>query len=145
MSEKRGLSSEAYGGVHGDNYIPYIPTSQVIPEMTAVSIILGCLFAIIFGAANTYLGLKIGMTIAAAIPGAILATGMLKGILKRNNILEANMIASMASMGESLAGGLLFIVPAVILFGSKLSLMTIVIVSILGGILGIFFVIPLRR
>ena len=119
MSEKKGLSSGAYGGVKGDDYIPYIPVEKAVPELTGVSIVIGCIFAILFGAANTYLGLKVGMTIAAAIPGAILATGLLKGIFRRNNILETNMIASMSSMGESLAGGLIFIIPAVIILAAN--------------------------
>lgn len=145
MSEKKGLSSGAYGGVKGDDYIPYIPVEKAVPELTGVSIVIGCIFAILFGAANTYLGLKVGMTIAAAIPGAILATGLLKGIFRRNNILETNMIASMSSMGESLAGGLIFIIPAVIIFGSKLTIGTVLLTSILGGLLGILFVVPIRR
>jgi putative OPT family oligopeptide transporter len=144
MTEKKGLSQEAYGG-KGEDYIPFVPLTQAMPELTAVSIILGVLVAALFGAANTYLGLKVGMTIAAGIPAAIVATGLLKGIFKRNNILETNMISAMASMGESLAGGLIFIVPAVILLGSKLSIMSIVVISLLGGILGIFFVTPLRK
>lgn len=145
MSEKKGLSHGAYGGIDGKDYVPYIPVTQAMPEMTAVSIIMGILFAVIFGAANTYLGLKVGMTIAAGIPAAILSTGILKGIFRRNNILESNMIAGMASMGESLAGGLIFIVPAVILLGSTLTIPTIILISILGGLLGILFVVPLRK
>ncbi|CCJ34246.1 OPT family oligopeptide transporter [Caloramator australicus] len=145
MAENKGLSAGAYGGVSGDDYVPYVPVSKAMPEMTVLSIFIGIIFAIVFGAANTYLGLKVGMTIAAGIPGAILATGILKGILKRNNILEANMIQAMASMGESLAGGLIFIIPAVIIFGDKLTIGTITVVAILGSLLGILFVVPLRR
>lgn len=145
MSEHKGLSHTAYGGIDGKDYVPYVPVNVAMPELTAVSILMGILFAIIFGAANTYLGLKVGMTIAAGIPAAILSTGILKGIFKRNNILESNMIQAMASMGESLAGGLIFIIPAVILLGSKLTITAIIIVSILGGLLGILFVVPLRK
>jgi putative OPT family oligopeptide transporter len=145
MAENKGLSAGAYGGVSGDDYVPYVPVSKAMPEMTVLSIFIGIIFAIVFGAANTYLGLKVGMTIAAGIPGAILATGILKGILRRNNILEANMIQAMASMGESLAGGLIFIIPAVIIFGDKLTIGTITVVAILGSLLGILFVVPLRR
>lgn len=145
MTEKKGLSHSAYGGINGEDYVPYVPVTQAMPELTVVSIFMGCLFAVIFGAANTYLGLKVGMTIAAGIPAAILATGILKGIFKRNNILESNMIQAMASMGESLAGGLIFIVPAVILLGTKLTITTIIVLSILGGLLGILFVVPLRK
>ncbi len=145
MAEKKGLSSGAYGDVPGKDYIPYVSTKDAMPEITFVSIIFGCIFAIIFGAANTYLGLRVGMTIAAGIPAAILSTTILKGLFKRNNILEANMIQAMASMGESLAGGLIFILPAVIVLGMELKLTTIIVVSLFGGLLGILFVIPLRK
>ena len=145
MSEKIGLSHEAYGGIKGEDYIPYIPVTRVMPEITLASILWGLIFAVVFGAANTYLGLRVGMTIAAGIPAAILGTGILKGILKRNNILEANVMQALASMGESLAGGLIFVVPAIILIGQKLSLLTIFLVSLCGSILGVLFVVPLRK
>lgn len=145
MSEKKGLSHNAYGGVNGDDYVPYIPASQAMPEMTLISIVLGSLFAIIFAAANTYLGLKVGLTISAGIPAAILATGILKGVFRRNNILEANMIQGIAAMGESIAGGIIFTLPAIIVWGMQLKLSTIFVVTVLGGLLGILFVVPLRR
>ncbi|HAZ36675.1 MAG TPA: peptide transporter, partial [Clostridiaceae bacterium] len=78
------LSSTAYGGIKGEDYIPYVPVNKAMPEVTVMSIVWGCIFAVVFGAANTYLGLKVGMTIAAGIPTAILGTGILKGIFKRN-------------------------------------------------------------
>lgn len=145
MSEKKGLSHGAYGGVSGDEYIPFIPASEAMPEATIVSILLGVLFAIVFGAANTYLGLKVGMTIAAGIPAAILGTGLLRGIFRRNNILEANMVQGIAAMGESIAGGVIFTLPAIIIWGFELKLSTIVFVTLLGGLVGILFVVPLRR
>ncbi|WP_139902569.1 OPT family oligopeptide transporter [Clostridium thermarum] len=145
MSEKRGLSHNAYGGIHGDDYVPYVPVSEAMPEMTAVSLIIGAVFGIIFAAANTYLGLKVGLTISAGIPAAILATGILKGFFGRNNILEANLIQGIAAMGESIAGGIIFTMPAIIIWGMNLSLSTIFFVTILGGLLGILFVVPLRR
>ncbi len=145
MSEKKGLSHGAYGSVHGNDYIPYISADEAMPELTVASLIIGCIFAIIFGAANAYLGLKVGLTISASIPGAIMATGILRGLLRRNNILEANMIQSIGAMGESIAGGLIFTLPAVIIWGLDLRLSTIVIVTLLGGLLGILFIVPLRR
>ena len=145
MAESKKLSHTAYGGIKGEDYLPFIPASQAMPELTAISIIMGMLFAMIFAAANTYLGLKVGMTISAGIPGAILATGILKGVFKRNNILEANMVSSIAAMGESLAGGIIFILPAIILWGMELKLSTIIVVTLLGGLLGVLFVTPLRR
>jgi len=143
--EKRKLSQSAYGGCKGEEYVPFIPTSMAMPETTGYSIILGIILACVFAAANTYLGLKVGMTISAGIPGAIIATGVLKGMFRRNNILEANMVASLAAMGESIAGGIIFILPALILWGLKLSILTVVIVTIIGGVMGVFFITPLRR
>lgn len=145
MDERKKLSHSAYGGIKGEDYIPFIPTSQAMPELSIYSIIMGAVFAMIFAAANTYLGLKVGLTIAAGIPGAILATGLLKGLFRRNNILEANMVASIAAVGESIAGGIIYILPAIILWGLELKISTIVIVTLLGGLVGIFFVTPLRK
>ena len=141
----KGLSKQAYGGCDGNAYVPYVPTTEVMPELTGYSIIIGVLFAIIFAAANTYLGLKVGITISAGIPGAILATGLLKGLFRRNNILEANMVASLSAMGESIAGGIIFVLPALLLLGFGLSVTTIVIVTIIGGLMGVFFITPVRR
>lgn len=139
------LSRSAYGGVRGEDYIPYVPTTEVVPEATGYSIIMGILFAVIFTAANTYLGLKVGLTISAGIPGAILATGLLKSIFKRNSILEANYVASLAAVGESIAGGIIFVLPAIILIGFNLSLITVAIVTIIGGFMGVYFVTPVRK
>lgn len=144
-SQKYELSKAAYGGAPGSDYVPYIPTTEAMPELTGYSIIIGVLFALIFAAANTYLGLKVGLTISAGIPGAILATGLLKGLFRRNNILEANMVASLSAMGESIAGGIIFVLPALILLGFGLSIMTVVIVTIIGGLMGVFFITPVRR
>ena len=143
--EKPGLSKYSYGGCRGSDYVPYVPTTEVMPEITGYSIIMGVLFALIFAAANTYLGLKVGMTISAGIPGAILAIGLLRGIFRRNNILEANVVSVLAAMGESLAGGIIFVLPALILLGFGLSITTIVIVTIIGGLMGVFFITPVRR
>ncbi|WBW99060.1 OPT family oligopeptide transporter [Oceanirhabdus sp. W0125-5] len=145
MEKQKKLSHTAYGGCKGEDYVPFVSSKTAMPETTAISLAIGVLFAIIFAAANTYLGIKVGLTIAAGIPGAILGTGLLKAVFRRNNILEANMIASMAAMGESISGGIIFTLPAIILWGMKLDLQTIVIVTCLGGLLGVFFVTPLRQ
>ncbi len=144
-NDLRKLSKEAYGGIRGEDYIPFIPTTEVMPEATGYSIIMGTIFAIIFAAANTYLGLKVGLTISAGIPGAILATGLLKSIFKRNSILEANYVASLAAVGESIAGGIIFVLPAIILIGFNLSLITVALVTIIGGIMGVYFITPVRK
>lgn len=146
MSEnKKRLSATAYGGIKGEDYVPFVPTTEVMPEMTGYSIIIGILFACLFAAANTYLGLKVGMTISAGIPGAIMGIGILKGLFKRNSILEANMVASLAAMGESIAGGIIFVLPALILSGFGLSVLQVVIATVIGGAMGVFFITPLRR
>jgi putative OPT family oligopeptide transporter len=145
MSEKKGLSHTAYGGIKGDDYVPYISANEAMPELTTISMFIGILLAALFAAANTYLALNVGMTIAAGIPAAILGTGLLKIFFKRNNILEANMISGVAAMGESLAGGIVFTLPAVFIWGMNLSLGTIIIITLLGGLLGVIFVVPLRR
>lgn len=145
MAEKKGLSHTAYGGIKGEDYIPYVPTSEAVPELTVGAIIIGCFFAVLFGAANTYLGLKVGMTIAAGIPAAILATAAFKSTAGKNPILQANLVQSMAAMGESLAGGLIFTIPAVLILKMELTLTTIIIVALVGGLLGVLLVVPLRR
>ena len=144
-TEKRGLSPGAYEGVKGDDYMPFVPVDEVMPEFTLWSVLIGCILAALFAAANTYLALKVGLTIAAGIPAAILGTGLLKFVLKRNNILEASMVSCIAAMGESLAGGIVFTLPAIIIWGMRLNFMSIVLITLLGGLLGILFVVPVRR
>ncbi len=145
QNDSKKLPKQAYGGVKGEDYIPFIPVTEPVPESTGHSIIMGIIFAVIFAAANTYLGLKVGLTISAGIPGAILATGLLKSIFKRNSILEANYVASLSAVGESIAGGIIFVLPAIILIGFNLSLITVAVVTIVGGIMGVYFIIPVRK
>lgn len=143
--ERKKLSQTAYGGCKGEDYIPFVPTSDVMPETTGYSIIVGVIIACIFAAANAYLGLKVGITIASAIPGAILAVGILKGTFKRNNILEANLSCSLSGMGEAAAGCSVFVLPSLILAGFNISLLTIILIIVVGGSMGVFFITPLRR
>ena len=144
MSEKKRLDHSAYGGIEGKDYEPFVPASVMAPELTIWSMVIGCILAIVFGAANTYLALKVGMTIAAGIPAAILGTGILR-IFGRKNILEANVISGTAAMGESLAGGIVFTLPAIIIWGMDLNILTIVTVILIGGLMGIFFIVPVRK
>ncbi len=143
--EVRKLPKEAYGGIKGEDYRPFVGNEEKVPEATVYSIILGIISAVIFAAANTYLGLKVGLTISAGIPGAIIATGLFRSILKRNNILESNYVASLAAVGESIAGGIIFVLPALILIGFSLPLWTVVIVTVIGGIMGVYFIVPVRK
>ncbi|MEE1229315.1 MAG: oligopeptide transporter, OPT family [Lachnospiraceae bacterium] len=128
---------------------PFIAADQVIPEMTPVSIILGCILAVVFGAANAYLGLRVGMTISASIPAAVISMGVIRVIMRRDSILENNMVQTIGSAGESVAAGAIFTLPALFLWaqegGTELpSVVTIALIALLGGILGVLFMIPLR-
>lgn len=129
---------------------PFIPANKVVPEFTATSIILGAIIAIIFGAANAYLGLRVGMTVSASIPAAVISMGILRMILKGESILENNIVQTIGSAGESLAAGAIFTLPAMFIWmkewgvGSP-SLIEIALIALCGGLLGVFFMIPLRK
>lgn len=114
-------------------------------EFSFTSLLLGMLLAIIFGAANAYLGLKVGMTVCASIPAAVVSMAIVRGILRRKSILENNMVQTIASAGESLAAGVIFTIPALIIWGIQPSILKIFVISVLGGFLGVLFMIPLRR
>ena len=98
---------------------PYIPAEKVTPELTVTSVIMGCILAVIFGAANAYLGLRVGMTVSASIPAAVISMGVIRVILRRNSILESNMVQTIGSAGESLAAGAIFTMPALFLWAEE--------------------------
>ncbi|WP_312197955.1 OPT family oligopeptide transporter [Anaerospora hongkongensis] len=141
-SEERRLD---YLNVSGREYAPYVAADKVIPEFTATAIIMGAVLAIIFGMANAYLGLKAGMTVSATIPAAVISMGLLKGVLKRGTVLENTVAQSIASSGEAVAAGMIFTVPAFFLWGYAPDMMTMTIMALLGGSLGVLLMIPLRR
>lgn len=129
---------------------PYVPASKVMPEMTITSIIIGALMAVIFGAANAYIGLRVGMTISASIPAAVISMGIIRGILKRDSILENNMVQTIGSAGESLAAGAIFTLPALFIWSQELgmtppSMLNIIVIALVGGALGVFLMLPLRK
>lgn len=129
---------------------PYIPANKVLPEFTGTSLFIGLILAVVFGAANAYLGLKVGMTISASIPAAVISMGIIRGFLKRDSILENNIVQTIGSSGESLAAGVIFTLPALYIWSAEWglgtpSLLNITILSLLGGILGTLFMIPLRK
>ncbi len=133
-----------------NNFKPYVAADKVTPELTVTSIIMGILLAVIFGAANAYLGLRVGMTVSASIPAAVIAMGVIRVIMRKNSILESNIVQTIGSAGESLAAGAIFTLPALFLWANddimdKPSLVTITIIALLGGLLGVFFMIPLRN
>ena len=94
---------------------PYIPAEKVTAEMTVTSVIMGVILAIVFGAANAYLGLRVGMTVSASIPAAVISMGVIRVIMKKNSILESNLVQTIGSAGESLAAGAIFTMPALFL------------------------------
>lgn len=118
-------------------------------ELTATSIITGILLAILFSGANAYLGLRVGMTVSASIPAAVISMGIIRIILKRNSILENNIVQTIGSAGESIAAGAIFTLPTLFMWAAEWgtespSLFEICIISLCGGILGVLFMIPLR-
>lgn len=126
---------------------PYVPASKSIPEFTAQALMLGILLSFIMCAANVYIGLYAGMTVSAAIPASVISMGVLRGILKRGTILENNIVHTIASSGESLAAGIIFTVPALVLSGvwDTFNYWETTLIAIAGGVLGVMMMIPLRR
>ena len=127
---------------------PYVPASQSMAEFTAKAIILGILFGLLFGASTVYLGLRAGLTVSASIPIAVLAISVLKK-LGGSTILENNIVQTIGSAGESVAGGVVFTIPALIFLvpeGPKyFSYTQITLLAFAGGILGVLMMVPLRR
>lgn len=136
--------------VREQSFVPYVSADKVMPEFTITSIIIGILMAIVFGAANAYLGLRVGLTISASIPAAVISMGIIRGLLKKESILENNMVQTIGSAGESLAAGAIFTLPALFIWSEELgfdepSLLRITVIALVGGILGVLFMVPLRK
>ncbi len=133
-----------------NEFKPYIPAEKITPELTITSIVMGIILAVIFGAANAYLGLRVGMTVSASIPAAVISMGVIRVIMKKNSILESNLVQTIGSAGESLAAGAIFTLPALFLWAAegvmdKPSIVEITLIALLGGLLGVFFMVPLRN
>lgn len=129
---------------------PYVPAEKITPEITVTSIIMGILLSVIFGAANAYLGLRVGMTVSASIPAAVIAMGVIRVIMRKNSILESNIVQTVGSAGESVAAGAIFTLPALFLWAKdgvmeKPGMVEITLIAALGGLLGVFFMVPLRN
>jgi len=140
LEHERVLEQRAQVGL-----VPYISPEQTIPEFTFQAIILGAVLSLTFGMVNAYLGLKVGLTVSASIPSAVISMTVLKGILRRGTILENNIAHTIASTGESLAAGVIFTVPALIFLGLSPSGFLIFLLGATGGLLGILMMIPLRH
>ena len=129
---------------------PYIPADKVVPEFTVTALLIGILLAIVFGAANAYLGLLVGMTVSASIPAAVISMGIIRVILRKDSILENNMVQTIGSAGESVAAGAIFTLPALFLWAEEgkiafPSILSIAMIALFGGTLGVCFMVPLRQ
>jgi len=128
-----------------EDFKSFIPASKTIPELTIKAVIVGAILAVILGAANAYLGLYAGMTVSAVIPGAVMAFALLKPF--KGTILEVNIGMMGAAAGEALAAGIIFTIPALVLLGTwtEIRYVETTLIALLGGMLGVFWMIPLRR
>ena len=129
---------------------PYISAKKELPEISVSSVVVGIVLAVVFGAANAYLGLRVGMTVSASIPAAVLGMGVYRVIARKDTILESNMVQTIGSAGESLAAGAIFTIPALFLWASEgviqlPKIVTIGLITLLGGLFGVCFMVPLRK
>jgi putative OPT family oligopeptide transporter len=125
---------------------PYIPASQNLPEITLKAVVLSIILAVVLGAANAYLGLFAGMTVSASIPASVISMAVFR-LFRKSNILENNIVQTVASAGESVAGGVIFTIPALVIMGTweQFNYWETTLIAAMGGILGMLFTIPLRR
>ena len=130
------LSKEAYGGVHGKDYVPYI-NDKSKKGVNLTVLIIGIILSTLFAASTAYSGMKSGLTVAAGIPGAIIGSMLIGVFAKSKGILGKNIIQGMSSGGESIASGMIYVVPAIILIGSQVTFFEGVIVGIGGCLFGI--------
>lgn len=136
-------------GQKNEEFKPFIPANKVVPELTVTSIILGAVLAVLFGGANAYLGLRVGMTVSASIPAAVISMGIIRVIMRKDSILENNMVQTIGSAGESVAAGAIFTMPALFMWAAESgsaapSLAEIAMIALCGGLLGVLFMVPLR-
>ena len=149
MSEKKGLDPKAYTPLKdGESYPPYIAAEETVAEFTFKAVALGVLFGIVFGAANAYLGLRAGLTISTSIPVAVMAVAVFKILAKagiHSTILETNISQTTGSASSSVASGVIFTLPALFMWGMAPDLLQMTILAMSGGLLGVLFMIPLRK
>jgi putative OPT family oligopeptide transporter len=123
---------------------PYVPPEQAPAELTVRAVVLGAILGVVFAASSVYLALKIGLTVSASIPIAVLAVAFFR-TLGRSTILENNMVQTTGSAGESIAAGIVFTIPAILLMGYDLTVGKVAVIAVVGGIMGVLLMIPLRR
>ncbi len=148
-SARRGLPPEAYEAVPGEKYQPYVGPETSMTEFTVKAVATGLFLAVVFGAANAYLGLRVGLTVSASIPAAVMAVAIFRA-LRRGTILETNLVQTIGSAGESVAAGVVFTLPALFIWQRTdptivVNLLEISVIAAFGGMLGVLFMIPLRR
>lgn len=142
---KMVLPPDAYREMpEGQRYQGVVPDDVELAELSPLAIAIGVVVGIVFGAANAYLGLKVGLTVSASIPAAVIGVGVFKA-LRRGTLLETNIVQTIGSAGESLAAGVIFTLPVLFLWGENPGFWPIFPLALLGGLLGVFFMIPLRR
>lgn len=148
-NNNKGLDAKAYVPLkEGETYKPYVPAEENIAEFTFKAVGLGILFGVIFGAANAYLGLRAGLTISTSIPVAVMAVAVFKILSKfgiGSTILETNIAQTTGSASSSLASGVIFTLPALFMWGVAPDLLQMTILAMSGGVIGILFMIPLRK
>lgn len=139
------LPPEAYEELpEGVSFPSVVPASETPAEFTAKAVLMGIIVGVVFGTANAYLGLKVGLTVSASIPAAVIGVAMFR-LLRRGTILETNMVQTIGSAGESLAAGVIFTLPVLFLWDLSPSFWPIFPLAMFGGLLGVMFMIPLRR
>jgi putative OPT family oligopeptide transporter len=140
--EQDGAPSEVQGAT--GPFQPYIPPTETLPELTFRAIVLGCIFGLLFGAVTVYVGLRAGLTVAASIPISVLSISVLRA-LGRSTILENNIVQTAGNAGQSIAAGVIFTLPALVFLGFSLDYWRIFTLALIGGWLGVLFMVPLRR
>src|SRR5882724_9919577 len=132
-----------------ENFQPYIPAGVTLRELTPIPLIMGTVLGIIFGASSLYLVLKVGLTVSASIPVAVISITLFRVLsklgLRDATILENNIVQTAGSAGESIAFGLGVTMPAIMILGFDLEIMRVMLVAVLGGLIGVLMMIPLRR
>ncbi len=142
---KYALPAAAYERLaEGERYEPVVPADRVLSEFTAKAVGIGVVVGVLFGAANAYLGLKVGLTVSASIPAAVIGVALFKA-MRSGTLLETNMVQTIGSAGESLAAGVIFTLPVLFLWGQPAGFWPIFPLALIGGLLGVLFMIPLRQ
>ncbi|MEM9068672.1 MAG: oligopeptide transporter, OPT family [Myxococcota bacterium] len=139
------LPAQAYRPLdEGEIYPPVVGPNEQVPELSVSSVSIGVLVGVVFGAANAYLGLKVGLTVSASIPAAVIGVALFR-LLRRGSLLETNIVQTIGSAGESLAAGVIFTLPVLYLWNEEPGFWPIFPLALFGGLLGVMFMIPLRR